>query len=84
MVNKKDQHTFAVNKGQPVCRYIIVTQSVHGSDIRQWWHLVVFSWWECLSAYLVLVVYIQEAGDDRGYYAIRRCGLHWIRSMSGR
>src|SRR5712691_12486463 len=77
MGNKEDQHTFAVNKCQPVCRYIVAAQSVHGSDIRQWWHFVVFSWWECLSAYLVLVVYIQEARDNRRC-VIRRRGLHQI------
>ena len=74
-----DQHTFAVNKSQPVCRYMIVAESVYGSDIRQWWHFVVLSWWECLNAYLVLIVYVQAARDDRGC-TIRRRGLHRIRS----
>ena len=66
------RNTFAVNKGQPIGRYVIIAQRIHSSDVWQPRHLVVFSWWECLGTYLVHVVDIQEARDDGGCASGRR------------
>lgn len=55
------QHTFTINKCQPISSYMVITQCIHSSDVRQWRHLVVLSWWEGLGANLVLVVDIQKA-----------------------
>jgi hypothetical protein len=69
--------TFAINERQPIGRDVVIAECIHGRDIRQRRHLVVRAWWERLGAYLVLVVNIQKARDNRGNATGRR-GLREI------
>ena len=80
---KHSQHTFAVNKRQPIGSYVVTPQCIHRGDVRQWRHSIMLSWWEGLGANLVLVVNIQKSRDNRGY-AMRRRGLPWMMFTSGK
>ena len=74
---RTSQHTFVVNKRQPIGPYVVIAQCVHRRDVQQWRNSIVLSWWEGLGADLMLVINIQKARDDLGG-AMQRRGLSWI------
>jgi hypothetical protein len=76
-VRKNLPRTFAINKRQPIRSYMVITQSVHSGNVRQWRDPIMLSWREGLVANPVFVVDIQKARDDRGD-TTRRCGLRKI------